>query len=334
MMGKYKDAFLHGRLAITHSHNFVIESSALCKTLVQCQRSISKLTPPQPASTTFLYTTLNCLHTFNMVKELEVKDDNVEENKAFYFEDRVRVLDKLLLQYNGILKEFMKRITETEKHLSKDEEDIVEFASSLSPKATTVPENKNIRKAKIKRRNAIGLKSNHDFVFTVTADDMLYLRPLRVEDFIPDLSNAACEVNRDFLYEKITLLAISYYIYGTQWKMQYEKTKLESRLTEATYWNKAAAEICLIFLPKDSPIAEHILGKNVMTPRKSSARKMLKENSSSVKVLKSKKTPLTSPSKDTKYRLRKLNSLGIKKRPLEQRTHNITQMKILTKYFQ
>jgi len=335
VMGKHKDALLHGRLAITHSHNFVIESSALCKALVQCQRSISKLTSPQPVSTTFLYTTLNRIHTFNMVKELEVKDDNVEENKAFYLENRVRVLDKLLLQYDGILKEFIKRITRTEKHLSKDEEDVVEFASSLSPKAVfTVPEVKNITKAKIKKRNAIGLKSNHDFVFTITTEDMLYLRPLRVEDFIPDLSNAAYEVTRDFLYEKITLLAISYYIYGMQWKIQYEKTKIESNLTEATYWNKAAAEICHIFLPKNSPIAERILGRGVMTPKKSPTRKMLKENSSSVKVLKSKKTPLISPSKDDKYRLRKLNVLGSKKRILEQKTHNITQMKILTKYLQ
>eukprot|EP00826_Nyctotherus_ovalis_P004273 TRINITY_DN1090_c0_g5_i1.p1 TRINITY_DN1090_c0_g5~~TRINITY_DN1090_c0_g5_i1.p1 ORF type:complete len:355 (-),score=80.18 TRINITY_DN1090_c0_g5_i1:306-1370(-) len=330
-MGTHKEALLQGRLAITHSHNLITESSTLCRALVQCQRSDPKLGESQPLPAAFSYVTLNRLHSFNLSKELDLKEESVEANKAFYFEDNVRILDKLLLQYNGILKEFMKRITETERHLSR-EEDIVEFASSLSPKAASaVPQVKSIKHKKIKQRNGIGLKSASDFVFAVSVDDVLHLRPMRMQDLIPNLSDAASEVGRDSIYEKITLLAISYYIYGMQWKMLYEKTRLETSSSEFTYWNEAAGEICRVFLPRSSPVAEYVLGSTVATPRKSPSRKMLKENSNSARLRKAKKTPLTSPSKE-EYRMKKLNVLGSRKRLFGQKVHNITQMKVLTKY--
>ena len=334
---KYKDAFTHARLAITHSHNFIMESSSLCKILTQTQKNEGKGIVLQPVSDVFPYTTLNRLHTFNMIEELNFNDLNIDPNKAFYFGDNVRMLDKLLIQYNGILKELMKKITDIEKHLNKSSEDIIEFANSLSPKATSVmPETRTVRRAKIKQRNCIGLKSVDDYIYTITIDDIVSLIPLTIDNIIPNFNNSSLEITRDSIYEKISLLGISYYLYGIEWKILYDKTKLENRMAEAIYWNRAAVDICRIFLPSNSPISELIFKDRVETPSKSPNKKTLKENGSSEKPSKVRKTPLTSPSKEEKGKGRKFHAVGNRwrKRPFAQQSHNVTQVKVLTKYLQ
>eukprot|EP01022_Parablepharisma_sp_SALTPOND_P000992 TRINITY_DN105401_c0_g1_i1.p1 TRINITY_DN105401_c0_g1~~TRINITY_DN105401_c0_g1_i1.p1 ORF type:complete len:599 (-),score=38.43 TRINITY_DN105401_c0_g1_i1:1271-3067(-) len=343
-MKRYKDALSHARLAITHSHNFVMESCLLCKVLSQKRRYEPNMVDLlQTTSGEFLHTTLSRLHTFNMTKETETAtiDTPTHSSKAFYFGDKVRVLDKLVTQYAPILKELMRKVTEVEKYLNKDKEDIVEFANSLSPRTRqpqVISDLRTKKQAKIKQRNLIGLKSKKDFIYTVNIEDFTKLAPLAVDDLVPDFQNMARELHRDSVYKKVVLLAIVYYTYGDQCKLVYEKTNLATQWEEARYWHKMTTEVCHTFLPESAPIVQRIA---TVIKEKRELRKEFKENKEIMK--KPKKTGKASalgfvgPAKLKKpdTRINKVHtSLGIRAGPFTPRSPNILQGRTPMKFLQ
>lgn len=276
-LNKFNNSLNSGRLAITHTHNMIMETASLCKIYgsrpTKYMRSVLKDRTEflQPNSNDFLYTTVSKLHTFNMKDfEGDTGTMSVKNNtKVYYFDDELTVIEKLTSKFGPILKQLMNRITYTEKHLNKDKEDIVEFANSLSPKSrphekpenflSTLEELKRKKASKIKRRDLIGIKSNKDWINSIKMSDFLVLQPLTFEHLKPDYQNIVKELHRDSIYEKVVLLIISYYLYGKKAEQLFEKTKLGKWKEECVFWLKNAAEICCEFLPENTQFVQQIL---------------------------------------------------------------------------
>ena len=278
-------------MAVTNCHKLLAETLCLCRFLKNRELKLGKNKAGE-ADSSFINTVnatagsankdeliagLNRLHTFNMktadsdekdpltrnepgFNTQEMNESTVCPSRTFYFEENVHVLEKLISTYEPILNEIVKKVGIYEDRLHKSEADPVPKTNLEGPALTRgkVDEMRKNKKFKIKPRSLLGLKSKSDWIFNVNIGNVMHLTPLCLQDLAISPQNAH-EIYRDALYEKVIMLAISYFSLATECRFKHSEENGELERCESKYWHKAAVEFVCMFLPSDCPLVGHVV---------------------------------------------------------------------------
>ena len=84
------------------------------------------------------------------------------------------------------------------------------------------------------------------------------MSPLNLKELaiVPETNH---ELTSNALYEKIIMIAISYFSIATEYRFLDNAENLAFYQNESKYWHKAAVEIACSFLPSECPLVDHIL---------------------------------------------------------------------------
>lgn len=247
-------------MAISSSHEFILETLNLCTHLKEKHSEDYKGTPSK-AKHLQARQEDSCSTRFN-TKEHPNSTSSADEHtslspsKAFYFEETFPVVEKLLDKFLPVLREVAKRTAAHGERLRKACQALPlnETAGFTRGKIDEMKRNKQL---KIKPRSLLGLKSKNDWIFNVNIGNVMHLSFLKLEDLAlsPQLAHEIC---RDALYEKVIMTAIAYFSLATEYRLL--NTSNDSLYqSESKYWHKAAVELACTFIPSECPLVAHIV---------------------------------------------------------------------------
>eukprot|EP00826_Nyctotherus_ovalis_P002284 TRINITY_DN10443_c0_g5_i1.p1 TRINITY_DN10443_c0_g5~~TRINITY_DN10443_c0_g5_i1.p1 ORF type:complete len:287 (+),score=64.98 TRINITY_DN10443_c0_g5_i1:641-1501(+) len=257
---RHKKAISNAKLAISSSHEFILETLNLCthlreKHFEECKvipNAVKHLQAKQEDSCSTRFNTKEHPNSTSSADE----HTSLSPSKAFYFEESFPVIEKLLDKYLPILKELAKKATAHEKYVHKASQ-ALPLNEATGFTRGKIDEMKRNKQFKIKPRSLLGLKSKNDWIFSVNIGNVMHLSLLKLEDLAlsPQLAHEIC---RDALYEKVIMTAIAYFSLATEYRLLNDSNG-NLYQSESKYWHKAAVELACTFIPSECPLVAHIV---------------------------------------------------------------------------
>lgn len=221
-------------------------------------------------------TTLRSEKAFISNKKQETTISESENSQCVYVEERVKLLKNS--QYHLIfrsLKELCKQIKEFKSY----------YLLSVQNQQTFFEDKQNMKKKlwvsfsdddhineinkdqtfKINTRNILGVKNNNDWIYGLNIGNIMHLTPFMFDEIYEDINwpqdeqKLKSELSTNNVLDKIILLSSAYFWIATELRFLNKKVdsdKFPKKLSEM--WHAKSVHTWWWFLPKESPLAQHI----------------------------------------------------------------------------
>jgi hypothetical protein len=215
-------------------------------------------------------------------------DQSKSPVKTFYVEEKIKVLERIIIQSDPILEELVKQSDDYYATcVNADEEclegKILEHWFPGGEKEMDELRNKNDMKLNV--RNILGIRHQDDWIFNLNIGNVMHLATMSTEELTSKL-DASHELNRDAMLEKIVLLTVSSFCVATEMrflamKEEHERdsnappiapsmievsaqskklsSMIEQKRKGSELWHTKACRTGCTFLTNDCPLVTHII---------------------------------------------------------------------------
>ena len=154
-----------------------------------------------------------------------------------------------------ILYELKSMIVE-EKNIQKEKSNPQSFNNMIWKKNKYQSQPQLIHPKVIDIRNLFGFCKSSDWSTNINMSSIMQISPMTLQDLI-SLNENELELTREFIFEKISLILISYFCVSTE-KRFLSQDKTQLAMKESEFWHAKTLELACKFLPVDCPLLSHI----------------------------------------------------------------------------
>jgi len=199
---------------------------------------------------------------------------NNQSFKAYYVEDKAKVLEDLIIKVDPVVKELASIVAEFDAVQGKT---AIE-RSILNRRALRISfwedsefaELKRQTKLKLNVRNILGVKHQDDWVFNLNIGNVMHLAPMNSDELSVRLDRTH-ELNKDAMLEKIILFVVSYFCVGTELRfLSQRETETKVSRKDSEIWHAKSLHVAALFLPDECPLVNHVINsykKHHMMPK-------------------------------------------------------------------